>query len=86
MGITKGVSLGYQGQRCQRISKNLISAYKHPKIIDEELHKELRLQQIAGPFDSPPVANLQCSGVGVISKKTGSWRMIMHLSAPQNSI
>ena len=37
MGITKGVSLGYQGQRCQHISKNLISAYKHPQIIDEEL-------------------------------------------------
>ena len=26
--------------------------------------------------------NLQCSGVGVVPKKTGGWRMIMHLSAP----
>ena len=84
-GITKGVSLGYQGQRCQRISKNLISAYSHPHIIDDELSKELRLQRIAGPFDTPPVANLQCSGVGVIPKKTGGWRMIMHLSAPQDN-
>ena len=82
-GITKGVSLGYQGQRCQCISNNLISAYKHPKIIDEELSKELRLQRIAGPFDLPPVTNLQCSGVGAIPKKTGGWRMIMHLSAHQ---
>ena len=39
---------------------------------------------IAGPFDSPPIANLQCSGVGVIPKKTGGCRMIMHLSAPRD--
>ncbi len=84
-GITKGVSLGYQGRKCQRISKNLISAYSHPQIIDDELSKELRLQRIAGPFDTPPMANLQCSGVGVIPKKTGGWRMIMHLSAPQDN-
>ena len=50
-GITKGVSLGYQGQRCQKISKNLILAFKHSQIIDEELSKELKLQRIAGPFD-----------------------------------
>lgn len=29
-----------------------------------------------------PLPNLQCSGVGVIPKKDGSWHMIMHLSAP----
>jgi hypothetical protein len=49
-GIMKGVSLGYQGQRCQRISKNSISAYSHPQIIDDELSNKLRLQRIAGPF------------------------------------
>ena len=81
-GITKGVSLGYQGQRCQRISKNLISAFKHPQIIDEEL---LRLQQITGPFDSPFMANLQCSRDGVVPRKIEDWIMIMHLCAPQDS-
>ena len=81
-GIDNGVSLGYHGQRCQRISHNLVSAFKHSHVIDEELSKEIAAQRIAGPFDTPPLQNLQCSGVGVVPKKTGGWRMIMHLSAP----
>ena len=84
-GIDKGVSLGYHGLRCQRISRNLASASQHPQIIDEELGKEVRARRIVGPFDTPPIPNLQCSGVGVIPKKTGGWRMIMHLSAPPDS-
>ena len=42
-----------------------------------ELSKEIRAQRIAGPFDKPPISNLQCSGLGVIPKKTGGWRMII---------
>ena len=57
---------------------------QHPQIIDEELGKEVRAWGIVGPFDTPPIPNLQCSGVGVIPK-TGGWRMIMHLSAPPDS-
>ena len=67
-GIDKGVSLRYHGLRCQRISRNLASASQHPQIIDEELGREVRAQR---PFDTPPIPNLQCSGVGVIPKKTG---------------
>ena len=84
-GIDKGVSLGYHGLRCQCISRNLASASQHPQIIDEELSREVRARRIVGPFDTPPIPNLQCSGVGVIPKKTGGWRMIMHLSAPPDS-
>ena len=71
---------GYHGQRCQCISRNLV-AFKHPIVIDEELSKEVRAQRIVGPFDTPPLPNLQCSGVGVVPKKAGGWRMMMHLSA-----
>ena len=77
--IDKGVSLGYHGPRCQRISRNLASTSKHPQIIDEELSKEVRTRRIVGPFDTPPIPNLQCSGVG------GGLRMIMHLLAPSDS-
>ena len=35
-GIDKSVSHGYQGLRCQRISRNLASASQHPQMIDEE--------------------------------------------------
>ena len=81
-GINNGVSLGYHGQTCQHIPHNLVSAFKHPHVIDEELNKEITAQRIPGPFDTPPAQTLQCSGVGVVPKKTGDWQMIMHLSAP----
>ena len=84
-GIDKGVPLGYHGPRCQRISRNLTSAFQHPDIIDNELNKEVTAKRIIGPFNHPPILNLQCSGVGVVTKKTRGWRMIMHLSAPSES-
>ena len=84
-GIEHGVQLGYNGPRRQRVSRNLISALKHPTVIDDELMKEMKAQRIAGPFDTPPLSRLQCSGVGVVPKNTGGWRMIMHLSAPLSS-
>lgn len=82
LNIDNGVSLGYHGRRCQRISRNLCSSAQHPQAIDDEIEKELRKERLVGPFDKPPLPNLQCSGVGVVPKKTGGWRMIMHLSAP----
>ena len=85
-GLQYGVQLGYKGPRRQRVSRNLKSALEHPTVISDELTKEMNSQRIAGPFDAPPLPNLQCSGVGVVPKKTGGWRMIiMHLSAPLDS-
>ena len=49
-GIDKGVPLGYHGPRCQRISRNLTSAFQHPEIIDNELYKEITAKRIIGPF------------------------------------
>ena len=80
--IEHGVSLGYRGPRRQRISRNLPSSALHPQAIDKEIQKEISKKRMLGPFDQPPLPNLQCSGVGVVPKKTGAWRMIMHLSAP----
>ena len=36
---------------------------------------------MAGPYNEPSLSTLQCSVVGVVPKKNGSWRLIMHLSA-----
>ena len=41
--------------------------------------------RILGPFDSRPLTNLCCLGVGVVPKKQIQWKMIMHLSAPAGS-
>ena len=49
--------------------------------------KEVAENRMAGSYDSPPYCNLRCSGVGVVPKKDGEWRLINHLSAPtDNSI
>ena len=37
---------------------------------------------MAGPYTHPPLPNLRCSGLGVVPKKDGGWRVIYHLSAP----
>ena len=78
--LRHGASIGYHGPCTPRTSKNLQSATLHPDIIDNELQSECAKGQLARPYNSPPLPNLQCSGVGVVPKKDGSWRMIMHLS------
>ena len=40
---------------------------------------------MAGPYSTPPYSNLRCSGIGVVPKKDGGWRLINHLSAPSDS-
>ena len=40
---------------------------------------------MAGPYSLPPLPNLRCSGLGVVPKKDGGWRVIYHLSAPHGS-
>ena len=80
--LQHGATIGYQGPRFARTTPNLPSATRHPNVIKEELRKECAKGHIAGPYTNPPLKNLQCSGVGVVPKKNGTWRMIMHLSAP----
>ena len=81
--LKRGTTIGYQGPRSAQSAPNLPSAAQHPDIITEELRKECARDHIAGPYPQPPFKNLQCSGVGVVPKKNGSWRMIMHLSSPR---
>ena len=40
---------------------------------------------MAGPYPTPPLPLLRCSGLGVVPKKDGGWRVIYHLSAPHGS-
>lgn len=80
--IDHGVAIGYDGPRRPRETRNLASAAAHPEAIDKELHKELAAARVLGPYAEPPLPRLQCSGLGVVPKKSGKWRVIMHLSAP----
>ena len=47
--------------------------------------KEVSNGHTAEPFPSPRIPNLQCSPLGVVPKKDGTWRLIMDLSSPHGS-
>ena len=83
--LVHGFDLGYTGPRSRRTNPNLKSAYQHPNVVTHGLQLECTQGHMAGPYPSPPLPNLQCSGLGVVPKKNGSWRLIMHLSAPYGS-
>ena len=84
--LTHGFNIGYQGPHTCLTAPNLMSAHQHPQIIDEALKKEVAENRMAGPYSTPPYSNLRCSGIGVVPKKDGGWRLINHLSAPSSSI
>ena len=81
-GIDNGVSIDYTSSVSPLRSRNLSSAHAHPDVVDAELEKEITAGRIIGPFAEPPLHNLCTSGVGVVPKKDGKWRAILHLSAP----
>ena len=83
-GLRYGTPVGYTGPEKSRVSRNLISATQHPEVVSTNLTKEINLGRVAGPFDVPPLPNLQCHPVGVVPKKHSTdWRTIYHLSYPE---
>ena len=80
-----GCRLGYTGPRAPRVTPNLKSASLHPQAVSDALAKEVSRGHTAGPFQEPPLQNLQCSPLGVVPKKDGTWRIIMDLSSPHGS-
>lgn len=86
-GFQHGFQLQYTGPRRPRHANNLQSAKQHPTIINQKISKELSLQRIGGPFKQPPFPTLQISPIGLVPKKDGDYRLIHHLSYPdQDSI
>ena len=80
--LFQGFRIGYNGPRTQLKAPNLRSAHDHPQVIDEALAKEVSANRIAGPYHHSPFPNVHCSGLGIVPKSDGSWRLINHLSAP----
>ena len=73
---------GYSGPEFAHIASNLQSAFSQPSVLDDALVTECSLNCVLGPFDSPPLPNFRCSGLGLVPKQDGGWRTIYHLSAP----
>ena len=80
-----GCNIGYSGPRHARVTPNLKSALLQPQAVSDALEKELSRGDTAGPFSEPPIPNLQCSPLGVVPKKDGTWCIIMDLSSPHGS-
>ena len=80
-----GCHVGYTGPRFARRTPNLTSALLHPDAFSAAVAKEVSNGHTAGPFQTPPIPNLQCSPLGVVPKKDGTWRIIMDLSSPHGS-
>ena len=85
-GFRDGFSIGFEGPRTPRFSRNLKSANEHPDLVTKNLLSEVKLGRTAGPFLSPPFPNFQIYPIGVVPKKHSSdWRTIFHLSHPEAS-
>ena len=82
LSLRFGFRIGYNGPHSPLTAPNLRSALEHPDVVDEALRKEVAENRIAGPYSYPPYQNLRCSGLGVVPKSDGSWRLIYHISAP----
>ena len=85
-GFSFGFPIHFQGDRVSSTSKNLVSAFLHPTIVDHKIRKELESHRLAGPFQFPPLRPFCISPLGVVPKKTpGEFRLIHHLSYPKGS-
>ena len=80
--LQHGCSIGYTGPQFAHLANNLTSAYQQPGVIDAILTRECEVGRILGPFQIPPLPNFRTSGLGVVPKHDGGWRIIYHLSAP----
>ena len=85
-GLRYDTPVGYTGPEKTRVSRNLILETQHPEVVSTNLAKEINLGWLAGPFDDPPLPNLQCHPVGVVPKNHSmEWRTIYHLSYPEGN-
>ena len=83
--LQHGCDIGYRRSQFAHVSNNLTSASQQPDILEANITTECQAGHILGPFDTPPLPNFHCSGLGLVPKHDGGWRAIYHLSAPYSS-
>ena len=80
--LEQGFRIGCKDDTLHYSARNLQSALQHPDVVSAALAAQCDKGFISGPHDHTPLANFVSSGLGVMPKKDGSWRLICHLSAP----
>ena len=83
--LEHGCDIGYTGPQFTHSSSNLPSSFQNPSILDANITEECNMGRMLGPFQTPPLPNFRCSGLGLVPKHDGGWRAIYHLSAPYGS-
>ena len=58
----------------------MASVSQEPDVLNTSLHRECKAGRILGPFASPSLPNFRTSGLGLVPKHDGGWRIIYHLS------
>ena len=81
-GLENGFSIGFNGSRRRTSSPNLPSAFDNAAFISDYLKNACQRGETAGPYLTPPLPDLHCSGLGVVPKKNGRLCPIHHLSSP----
>ena len=85
-GFSFGFQLWHEGPRVSSTARNLVSAGKHPIVLQQNIDKELHLGRIAGPFCSPPFRHFRCSPIGLVPKQVPEeFRLTHNLSSPQGN-
>lgn len=81
-GFSTGFYLNYTGLRLPLLPKNMKSADVHSSELLAIINKEIHLGRMAGPFNNPPMFNLRCNPVGVLTKKDGGLEINHKLVCP----
>lgn len=85
-GMRQGFRIGHAAPLVRIMhSQNHPSSLCNSQFVSTYLDSCCVEGQTWGPFDSPPFTTYQCSGLGVIPKKNGKFRVIHDLSSPQGS-
>ena len=84
-GFEFGFKIPYFGSRCFQKTRNLKSALDYLPVLHQKIQIEIDAGRVVGPFQEPPFPNCQVSPLGLVPKKSGDFRIIQHLSAPEGS-
>ena len=81
-GFTEGFDIGYTGpENRQSHARNLpFREVGSPTKMWNKIMKEVKLQRVAGPFDTIPFDNYIQSPIGLVPKANNKTRLIFHLS------
>ena len=74
--LQRGCDIGYRRSQFAHVSNNLTSASQQPDILEASITTECQAGRIFGPFDTPPLPNFRCSGLGLVPKHDGGCRAV----------